>query len=512
MSSPIAAELSDHPILRRSGPAAELIVDGRPFVMLAGEVHNSSASSLAYMQTAWERLKDLHCNTALVPVSWELIEPREGGFDFALVDGLIDGARQHGLKLVFLWFGTWKNAMATYAPEWVKTDLQRFPRAQLRPGENSGALSAFSEAGCQADAAAFAALMRHIRAVDGREHTVVMMQVENEAGLLGAPRDRSAAAEQRFAENAPWELLEHLQIHRETLAPELRAVWENPDRPEAGSWASAFGAAADEVFMAWHIGRYIDRVAQAGRAEYPLPMFVNAWLVQYDEQPPGEYPSGGPVSRMADVWRCAAPNIDLLAPDIYLLDFARVCEQYARDGNPLLIPEARSDAPAAANVFYALAQHDALCFAPFGVDSMPAGHPLAASYRLLGDLWPAIAPFRGTGRMAGVLQRGEQAHMIDLGGYRLRVRFTRPLQEGRAPGAGLIVAESDDTFLVAGLGFAVDFLPRPGGLPRVDFLSLNEGDYQDGAWMPGRRLNGDEYALVLGEAPGVRRARLYSYA
>jgi len=507
-----ASPRGDMPHLRRSGEGTQLVVDGEAFVLLAGEVHNSSSSSLAYMEPIWDRMVALHCNTVLLPVSWELVEPREGEFDFELVDGLLEAARQRGLRLVPLWFGTWKNTWSSYAPAWVKANLERFPRAQPEPGRNCGAISCLCEAAREADAQAFAALMRHLREVDGLDHTVVMVQVENETGLLGAARDRSPLAETAFEAPVPADLMDYLRARQDRLRPELDAMWRAGGRPSSGTWPEVFGSGADEVFMAWHIGRFVDRVAAAGQAEYPLPMFANAWLVQHDGQKPGEYPSGGPVARMMDVWRCAAPHIALLAPDIYLEDFAGVCADYAWGANPLLIPEARRTDVAAANVFYALGQHDALGFAPFGIDGVEEGALLGRSYELLAHMMPLIAKHQGTGRMVGVLQRDEETQEIELGNYRLRVRFRAPREDGRAPGGGLIVAVSGDEYIVAGLGFSVDFLPAPGHPPNVDFLALDEGTYRDGQWLQGRRLNGDESRVSLGDEPQVRKARLYSYA
>ncbi len=514
------AQMGDHrgddsqagvPHLRPAGTSKQLMVDGKPFIMLGGEVHNSSSSSLAYMEWVWDRLAALHCNTALVPVSWELLEPREGEYDFTLVDGLVGGAREHGLRLVVLWFGTWKNAASTYAPAWVKTDLERFPRAQREPGRNSNAVSCVSEEACRADARAFAALMRRLGEIDGQEHTVVMVQVENEVGLLGAGRDHSAAAEQRFREAVPEQLMGRLRERKDALLPELGELWAACGERVEGTWPEVFGQGADEVFMAWHVGRYVDRVAEAGQAAYGLPMFANAWLVQYEGQAPGEYPSGGPVARMMDVWQAAAPHIALLAPDIYLPDFAGVCAEYTRGGNALLIPEARRDEGASANAFYALGQHDALGFAPFGIEDVAADGLLASAYQVLSGMLPVIAEHHGRGATVGVLESEGQIQEVELGGYRLRIRFGGRREPNRLPGGGLIIATAADEYVVAGHGFSVDFLPRAGEPANVDFLALDEGTYQDGEWTQGRRLNGDEYRLRLRGEPGVRRAKVYSH-
>jgi len=508
-TSPAASATIPH--LARRGTATQLIVDGAPLVLLAGEVHNSSSSCLAYMAPLWERLVALHCNAVLAPVSWELLEPAEGQFDFSLVDGLLAGARGHGLKLIPLWFGTWKNTLSTYAPEWVKTDLDRFPRAQAEAGRNSGAVSCLCEEAREADARAFARLMAHLRETDGGRHTAPMVQVENETGLLGAPRDHCPLAEEAFRAAVPDALMGYIAERREGLHPYLRWLWSTSRKRESGSWRAVFGEGADEVFMAWHIGQFVERVAQAGQAEYPLPMFVNAWLVAHGGQKPGEYPSGGPVSRMVDVWRCAAPSIALLAPDIYLPDFAAICADYAREGNPLLIPEAHRTEVAAANAFYAVGEHDAIGFAPFGIDSMDPADLLGESYAVLASLMPAITEHHGTEHTIGILQDKEETVEATLGAYRLHIQFSEPREEGRPPGGGLIIALDDHEFLVAGLRFSVEFRPAPGSTDNVDFLSLEEGAFANGHWAPGRRLNGDEHRLVLGDRPCIRRARLYTH-
>jgi hypothetical protein len=481
--------------------------------MLSGELHNSSASSLTYMEPIWDRMVELHLNTVIAPLYWELVEPEEGQFDLSLVDGLIEGAREHNLRLVFLWFASWKNAASSYVPGWVKTDVERFPRMQGVPGQNSNALTCFGERSREADARAFAEVMRRIGEVDGDQRTVLAMQVQNETGVLGTSRDRCALAEEAFAGPVPEWLIAYIQGHRDELAPTLRCAWEAGGAREAGTWSEVFGASADEVFMAWHIGRYVDRVAAAGKAEYDIPMVANAWLIQHERQVPGQYPSGGPVHTMLDVWKASAPHVDILAPDIYCPGFRFICQAYTRADNPLFIPEARRDERAASACFYALAQHDALCYAPFGIDDLDASHPLAESYALLAHMMPLIVDRQGTGQMAGVFQEAEgEEWSIPLGGYHLRVRATGPLEPGRVPGGGMILALDDDEFVVAGRGMTVQFSTVPAALPDVEFLWLETGTYVGGEWVLGRRLNGDETAhgraVRLGEALTVCRVKL----
>ena len=210
------------PHLEKRGTATQLIVDGKPFLILGGELANTASSSLEYMKPVWARLAKMHLNTVLVGVAWAWVEPEEGKYDFSLVDGLLEGARRENLRIVFLWFGSWKNGISSFAPIWVKANQDRFPRVQIKNGKSIEVLSTFSDANRDADTRAYVAFMRHLGKVDARRHTVVMIQLQNEVGVLGDSRDRCAAANETFAKPVPKELMDHLQRNRETLLPEIR--------------------------------------------------------------------------------------------------------------------------------------------------------------------------------------------------------------------------------------------------------------------------------------------------
>jgi len=391
IASTLPAQHGPGPHLERRGEATQLIVDGKPFLILGGEIDNSSSSSLDYMKPEWAKLRAMSLNTVLTPVSWELVEPVEGKFDFKLVDGLLAQAREQHMQIVFLWLAAWKNGMSGYPPVWVKSDTKRFPRAVLH-GEQANILSTFAVATREADGKAFAALMTHLREVDARDHTVLMMQVENEVGILGDTRDHSAVADRAFTSAVPVELTQYLKVHQDSLDPELRAVWDENGKKTSGTWGQVFGesARADEIFMARQYARYVNAVAEQGKAAYKLPLYVNTWLGGEDRTP-GDYPSGGPQPQVVDIWKAAGSALDFFSPDLYAANFASWAKRYHRDGNPLFLPETNGGAAGAANVFYALGEHAALGFCPFGIDSFTdANKELTASYAALSQIAPML--------------------------------------------------------------------------------------------------------------------------
>ena len=524
----LADETSSIPHLEKQGTAAQLIVDGKPFLILGGELHNSSSSSLDYMKPIWTELAAMHLNTVLAPVSWELIEPEKGRFDFKPVDGLIDEARQNNLHLVFLWFGSWKNSLSSYAPAWVKTNLQRFPRAGDKDGKGLEIFSPFSDVNRDADARVFAAFMRHICKVDGHKHTVILIQVENEIGMIPDARDHSVVANEIFSKPVPKELMAYLQDHKDSLIPEFRRVWEDAGFKTSGTWEEVFGSGVgtDEIFMAWHFARYTGQVAAAGKAEYPLPMYVNAALIRPNYKP-GQYPSAGPLPHLMDIWRAGAPQIDFLSPDIYFPNFAEWCGKYHRSGNPLFVPETRPDP---ANFFYAIGQHDAMGVSPFGIeDEFPKSRTndlsLAKSYEVLSQIAPLILEHQGNGTMAGiVLDETNRIQKIQLGNFTLNVAhdYTWPYSDGFHQTnswphfGGLIISTAPDEYVIAGSGLIVTFAPNSPGDPIAGIASIDEGTFVNGRWVDGRRLNGDEshQGRHVRLPPGqfsIQRVKLYRY-
>ena len=475
-----------------------LLVDGRPYLMLGGQVHNSSAWPTE-LSRVWKALAELHANTVEAPVYWEQIEPQPGKFSWDNVDLLVKGAREHNLHVVLLWFGTWKNGNMHYVPEWVKTDTNRFPRVIRADGEPIDVLSASSRSNLQADKAAFTALVRHLKALDGDQHTVLLVQVENESGIIGSPRDFSPESNKEFAGQVPADM--------------LAAVHKQP-----GTWREVFGGEADELFQLYHQAHYLEEIAAAGKAEFDIPLYMNVWL----SYPPAElperqapipgiqYPSGGAVQRWVGLWRTLAPSVNAIAPDIYGDDagFVRdVLAAYHRPDNPLLVPEIAKRDSFARYDFLALGE-GAVGIAPFGID--PRGWnilgdvPAAAharNFALLAPMAREIATLNFEGKLKASMEEvGRAQQQLDFGSWQATISYGFPQQDGRRPpgtndahGVALVAQLGQDEFLVTGVDVSVSF-HLPGRLPgtRMQILEAEEGSYQDGVWKPVRLWNGDE--------------------
>jgi len=524
------------PRLERTGSHVRLIVEEKPFLCIGGELHNSSASDRSYMSPIWEKLAKAGVNTVIAPVSWEQTEPVEGQLDFSIVDGLVEDARSTGVRLVLIWFGAFKNAFSTYAPGWVRADRERFPRADrgVKPFKTPfsypgsmprPSLSVFSDNLFEADRTAYTALLAHLSMIDP-DQTVIMVQVENEVGLLGAGRDHSALADAVW--NAP---LPGLLIAAVSQAPEsfdqefVQALGARPDSSK--SWADHFGddnPVAEETFMAWGFASFVGGLAAAGKEVLPLPTYANAWIgPQRGQDLPGQYPSGGPTARMIAVWRAAAPAIDFLAPDIYVPNAEEVMRQYASDSNPLFIPEARFRA---GDAFLAIGGFGGLGYNVFGVEEGREGNQFSAACSIITSLTPEIVDAQRDGRIFGfALDPEEESISTELAGTSITVRNSRKLLEGmlldagvRVPPApelleetvaathgptpgdarpfGMVLAISPTEFIVVGQGAQVDF-HKPGCDVELD--SVRELVVTNAGFQEGRFLNGDERLEILSD-------------
>jgi hypothetical protein len=541
--------------LEKRGAATQLMVDGKPFLALAGELTNTAASSPEYMKTVWPHLVKVGLNTVLAPIAWAWIEPQEGKYDFTFADNVIRDARANHMHIAWLWFGSWKNGLTNFAPAWVVANQDRFPRAQLAGGHTVEVLSTLSEANRAADAKAFAAFLQHIKDGDSPARTTIMVQLENEVGLIGDSRDRSALANEAFGKAVPKELTDYLVAHKDALLPETRKLWEEAGAKTSGTWEQVFGAGAgraDEVFMAWNYSHYIGKVAEAGKAVYPVPMFVNAWIVQPEDKGPGDYPSGGPQAHMHDIWRAGGPQIDMLSPDVYLPEFSELADRYSRSGNTLFVPESSATIVGAANAFYAIGQRKGIGYSSMGVDQPQrlTGYrpgtgvtaptptdveslPFPKAFKVLAQLSPLILESQAKGTIgAAWLNKSIQTKDLELGGYTVNVDLTR---NRRAPnvipevGYAMAMAVGPDEFYVAGAHVQVTFLPKTPGPPIAGFAKVEAGRFEGGRWVVTRLLAGDDCVVeydqakaaaanqsgsglrFLEDAPGIQHVKLYRY-
>jgi len=491
---------SDLPHFQAENGAQQFVVHGKPFLILGGELGNSSAGTAAQADFILPDLARVHLNTVLMPVAWEQTEPAEGHFDFSVLDHWIDVARQQNLHLVLLWFGSWKNAFSEYAPDWVKADIKRFPRAQTANGTPLEILSTFGTETLRLDSRAFAALMSHLREKDREQQTVLMVQVENEVGYLGPGRDRCPEAIRQFAGPVPRELVQKLLAKRAELSPQLGAHFN----PQGSTWREVFGEAATEVFMAWRYASYIDSVAQAGKRPYALPMYVNAQLPSLMERP-GEYPSGGPHPYYLQVYRAVAPAIDFYSPDIYWPEFEYWVREYQIQGNPIFIPEARMES-APYNALYAYGAARAFGFCPFGIDSLhaPASSTdpqpaIMQTYAALSSLEDMLATAQSAGRTRGVVLHANSpraVQSVSLGGYLFEASLSRAWKTGTllADDGGMLLLESrPDEFIVVGSGLTVKMSRDPDTDNQIaGIASIEQVSKAGSEWVVSARLNGDQ--------------------
>ena len=507
----------------------ELIVDGAPYLILGGQAHNSSAWP-AVLPNVWSAIAAMDANTLEVPVYWQQLQPTPQSFDFSIVDTMIKQAREHHVHLVLLWFGTWKNGSQHYLPDWIKAQPEICPRIIGKTGKRVDSPSPFAPKLQALDTSAFKALMHHLKTSDAMR-TVIMVQVENEPGAWDTIRDYSPTAEKIFHENVPDALIAALSHESD---PALKPL------ARRGDWPTVFGANADEYFHAYWVAHYIGEVAAAGKAEYPLPLYVNAALRDPLSRPAaGSYESGGATDNVLAIWKAAAPAIDVLSPDIYFDDtprYQRVLELYARPDNPLFVPETGRRPTNSRYFFSALAQ-GAIGFSPFGIDettTLPASgeesaknrealEPFAINYRLIKPMAGAIADLAFRGQLhAFVEEKSTEPQSLVLGDWKASATFgpsPRGLGEHRAGnpeplGRILIGTLAPNQFLVIGYLAHLDFKPvdEANGAQR-EYLKVEEGVYENGTFKPLRIRNGDEtdWGLGFGSAAAALRVTLGTY-
>ena len=521
LGAPLLAQNAPLPHLVHANGRHQLVVDGEPFLILGGQANNSS-NYPAMLPEVWPTIHALHANTLEIPVAWEQIEPVEGKFDFSWLDALIPEARANNVRLDLLWFGTWKNTGPGYEPEWVKSDTKRFPRMMTKEGKTHYVPTPLSRATLEADKRAFVALMRHIREIDP-QHTVILVQVENEVGSYGSPRDFSPDANRLFSGPIPSGLARRMG--------------------RSGTWAQVFGIKADQAFNAWFTARYIDEIAAAGQAVLNLPMYVNVVVSDpFDETAGSKGASGGADWQVLDVWKAAAPHIAIAAPDLYDRSYRLVngkLDRMARPDNPLFVPENGNDLDFARFFWLALGK-GAIGWTPFGMDTSYFNYPLgaknadnldafASKFALMAPIardWAGLAFEHPTIGFARGEDASDQSQVI--GRWKITAQYglwafgdpswtwmkvaPHPNRDRPVGGAALIQLGPDE-FLLAGADIRINFaLAAPSAGDNVQFLDVEEGTFENGRWVMKRRWNGDQtdYGLNLG-APTLLKVRMGTY-
>lgn len=567
--------VSAQPTIVQKGNSAHIVVNDKPMLMIGGELGNSSASTLEDVQRIFPHLHQLGLNTVLAPVSWELIEPKEGEFDMTSLDNILIEARKNDLKVVLLWFGVWKNSMSCYAPEWFKRDVKRFPRAHTPEGKPVEEASSLSQNVLEADKRAFCKILEHLRDND-QQQTVIMIQVENEIGMIDVPRDYSAEATKMYHSAVPQQLVDYLKKNAKALHPYITEKLANAaeqgsankdlskegkKKKQLPTWPELFGEDiyTEEIFQTWTYATYVQQIAEAGRAIYNLPMYVNVALNSRDRKP-GQYPSGGPLAHLIDFWHCGAPSIDVLGVDIYDKGYTQWLNKYHLHNNPLFIPEIRLEDKDAMYALYAFGHHSAMGFCPFSIEDYPLQasastndwkemdlsqddqlnafasasqslSPIAATYRLLRQAEPLILERQGSTDMEAVLLDNEhrEQDIVTTDGIRLTIKHSYTL--GWEPGAQdpvwpeaacIILRLGKEDYLVLGSGVVITYTPANSeknwqkGDARIGLAKCEEVNIKNGKMQIIRHLSGDQthqgrHVRIPVDQYQLQHFRLYKY-
>ncbi len=493
------------PTIKEINGVKQLYVNNKPYLIIGAELLNSSASSIVYMNDIWKRAKALNVNTIYLPITWQQLEPQEGRFDYSIVDSHIKSAQENGLKLIFLWFGSWKNGESHYTPDWVKTDMERFPRMLLNDGKISNVISNINKNCLAADLKAYKKLMQRIAQID-KYGTVIMMQIENEVGLLGSTRDFSPEATKLFAQRVPSELIKYINANRDKLTPNIYTPYANNGSKTEGTWEEVFGKSpnTDEIFMAWNYAKYVNEIANAGKIIYNLPTYVNAWDAAGGNLIAGVWPSGGPNYLMLDIWQAAAPAIDILANDNYSSKFGLSAKNFVHNNNPLLIPEAcaiwqNDTISAGPKAFFSFGHFKAIGFSPFGIDHSVyhINHPIKNAYKVLNNLMHLILKAQADDKINGFMEGDEASpESFKIGDFIFKPNY-KIQKDPLIKGYGLVMQISKDEYIVAGNACRITEVSADANKPNTQLLSVEEGMIVDGKWMKKRTINGDEFGIKL---------------
>ena len=545
------SSMAQIPSLQKVGTSTCLMVDGKPFVMYCGELHNSTASSMSYMHEnrIWEKLEDMHLNSVIATASWELVEPQEGKFDFTLVDGVIAEAKKHGMKVAFIWFGAFKNPMMTYAPSWVKSNPKKYPHAIDEQGQEMEHISVFGSEILKADTKAYKAFLQHLKDTD-QDHTVVLIQLQNEPGLRGTKRDYSTDANKAWKAQVPKAITDYLKANKGSLQPDMEQIWAKYGDKTTGNWEDIFGKSevnnqaenpipnfTEHIFTAYGYANYLEQMAKAGKEVYPLPVFINASVFGMNTRG-RSLGNGCSIPEFFDIYKAAAPSIDILTPNSYMQQLDWIGKNFSWKGNPILIPESTI---IGARGLYIIGEYDAIAFSPFGIDyedneltpTLEKQHRLLGeSYNQMQQMGKLITDNLGSDKMRGIyLYTGHETDTVEMGDYVLTFSPRKGFDIGAlmAPAGGgfaaegeqkqieqggaVIVQTSADEFYVVGYGFNADIKLKDGVKSRFcGYDSIWEGRFENGEFIPGRLLNGDERnVFATYDKVNALKVKMYHY-
>jgi hypothetical protein len=546
----VSTMFAQNVVLDKSKEHAVLKVDNKPFLMLSGELHNSTCSDIKYLNGVWDKLVSMNMNSVIATESWELMEPEEGKYDFSRIDAVIKGAKEHNLKVALIWFATFKNPFMTYSPSWVKANNKRFPHAQNAEGKILELPSLFDNKVIEADLKAYKALLQHIKDTD-TSHTIIGIQIGNEPGLNSPTRDCSPAANKAWKADVPQQIIDYMVKNKGTMQPDIENAWKTNGYKKKGNWEEVFGKSITEddgthpilhltehLFTAYSFANYFQILSSEGKKILNVPTFINATgSVNSRGRSMG---NGCSIPDFFDIYMAVAPSLDALTPNSYGKNFDAICEAFAYKNNPIFIPECTMSA---VRPFYVFGEWDGLCHSPFAIDdhdaNTPEGKKLSEAYSLLSNMSSLITANLNSDKMRGAyIYEGKPEEVIEMGDYKLTITNETRNEIGEAmilalagkeayeamknrkkeikpfESACLIIQTGKDEFYIAGGGVNVSFQMKDNIKAQFcDYDYIYEGTFnKDGQFERGRLLNGDEQNVFIPEGKiGVLQVKMYHF-
>jgi len=459
---PHLEEINDHRVL---------IVDGKPFIILGLQWDCDGCYTPEDMDPFFEHGESMGLNTASLLLYWREIEPEEGKYNFTMLDHRIDIARKHHMKIVLVWFASFKNGCLTYAPDYVRKDHQRFRKVKDKKGsQHTNNCCPTAEETHKRDELALIQIFNHLKEVDSKDHTVILFQMENETGIFGTNRCYCDICNNKYSKF---------------------------------DYKSEYGVQAEEAFSATCIAEYCDSLAKTIKEIYPIPVYMNAWLpAAYVNQRPGfDYPSGGPVPGMLALYYKTIKHIDFLSPDIYQYgyrDFNYYSKIYTAKDNPLFIAECATGKGARTekNIFYAIGYYAAIGYDPWAINRCCPGfmseplvntadgkwseeaYELHKSYKMINEaIYPIVMAQNTENLKTFVEEEGDNGILLSFNELDVEIKFDHPKKSAR----GFVIRQTKDEFILVGAGAHISFSKKGG--ERVPVSIVESGLFNDNKWI-----------------------------